>query len=668
MHVYLLSLKEGGYLSLPEDISDVMPSVDGGGRQEGVDYSDTNNQETGVAEADLLKTDGYYIYVLNGNALFIVGLPEFGQLGETASLPIEGYPNEILLAKETGDGRAVRAVVFSTIYTYDIHDSHPLTSFINGTDGGWDYPNSVLAKITVIDCANPLNPQVVQQFYLEGSYQTARRVESSVNMLAYSWTESYGLLYWPELPEEYYQLPPDDPLRMQMWTRAIRKTIEYNDDLISKLTLHDLVPVMFEVTNEGEVIPYDETLQGCGNFVIAEDGTSRGFTSLVSFDLLSSEVYFDTDHIVSNWSLVYASAETLLIAEPAQDWWWYWETEEFEEMTNIHRFDIAEPGEAFYTGSGRVDGTVLSQFSLSEYEGFIRVATTTGQWNRWWIENPPLTDNHVYVLAGDDSLEIVGQLNGIAVGERIWSARFIGEKGYLTTARTIDPLWTIDFSDPVNPAIRGHLEVPGVSTYLHPIAGGHLLTIGLGGDETGFDGSLKVSLFDVSDFSHPVLKATYTLSAAEGDDWSSWGSSEAVYQHKAFQYWAPRKMLAVPLGTSRSVCTNDFDCNYEYLSRLMLVSVDVDKGLSLYGSIDHSPFYNNDPSSFWCYQDIRRSIFMGDYLYAVSDRGITANHLDTLNLSASLQLPGSSCGFYWDIVRPEQDSGALRKGTPHFFQ
>ena len=653
MRAYLLSLADGEFYYLPrEDAADTAGSFDSGGRQEGVDYSGTNNQETGADEADLLKTDGYYMYTLNGNELFIVSVPEFGRIGETARLTIEGYPGEILLAKETPDGRAVKAAVFSTVYTYELDENHPLADRITSDDAIGYYPSSVLTKITIIDLADALNPRVARQFYLEGSYQTAREIDGSVHMLAYSCVEPYGLLYWPELPEEYYLLPYDDPLRKQMWTSAIASTIEHNDGIIAALTLKDLVPKMFEETGEGEIIAYEETAQGCGNFVVADDGASRGFTSIASFNLLGGEINFASDHIVSNWSLIYASTDTLLIAEPAQDWWWYYDTEELEEATNIHRFDISSPGEAVYTGSGRVSGTVLSQFSLSEYEGYVRVAATTGQWNRWWVESPPPTENHVYVLGGSDKLESMGQLDGIAAGETIWSARFMGEKAFLTTARNIDPLWTIDLSDPMNPQIIGSLEVPGVSTYLHPIADDRLLTIGMGGDETGFDGSIKVSLFDVSDFANPVLKSTYTLSAVEGDDWSSWGSSEATYEHKAFQYWAPKKLLAVPLSTSRYNCTDDYNCDYEYVSKLALVTVDAEQGLSLYGSIDHSAFYNSDPSSYWCYQDIRRSIFMGDYLYAMSDRGITASSLDSLSQTASFALPGSSCVTYWDGVEP----------------
>lgn len=651
MRVYLLSLQDVRYLDVPGGQVEADAPSDVGGRQEGVDYSGTNNQEAGVDEADFVKTDGYYIYVLNSDQLMILGVPEFGMLVEGASVQIEGYPNQMLLSKEISGGKAIRVVVFSTIYTNDILERHPMAEFIkNGSDDHGYYPSTILTKLTMIDLTGPDAPLVIRELYLEGSYQTARKVKSSIHMVAYSWMDVAGLRYWPELPDEYYRLDPEDPRRDQIWNEAIEEAIQYNDELIAQLTLENLVPMIYEVSNDGEVIEYDFTQQGCTNFIIAEDGVSRGFTSIFSLDLLSEKFSFEADHIVSNWSIIYASTDTLLIAEPAQDWWWYWDNDEYQEATNIHRFSIHSPGKAEYRGSGRVDGTVHNQFSLSEYKDFIRVATTTGQWNRWWIENPPALENHVYVLAGNDRLTVVGQIDGIAVGEQIWAARFIEERGYLVTFRNIDPLWTIDLSDPTNPTIMGELEVPGVSTYIHPLGDVHLLTIGLGGDDQGLDGSIKVSLFDVTDFNEPVITDNLTLTATEGEGWTSWGSSEATYEHKAFQYWNAKKMLAVPLSTNRYIYSG-YGYVYEYISRLMLISVDIANGFSIYGNVDHSIFYNSDPSNYWCYQDIRRSIFMGDYLYAISDRGITANNLDNMTLTASVALPGITCGPYWDEVQ-----------------
>jgi len=303
-----------------------------------------------------------------------------------------------------------------------------------------------------------------------------------------------------------------------------------------------------------------------------------------------------------------------------------------------------------YSGSGRVAGSIRNQFSLSEHEDYIRVASTTGQWARWWMEDPEPSSNHVFVLSGEDNLEVVGHIGGIAEGERIWSSRFVGDEGFLVTFRNIDPLWTIDLSDPTNPVIKGELEVPGVSTYIHPIADGRLLTIGYGGDEDGLDWRTQISLFDVTDFSNPSLADALPMVAAEGDDWNyAW--SEAAWEHKAFQYRAPKNMLAIPLSTYRY---NNNRGGYEYVSRLQLVKVDVDSGLSLYGSIDHSDFFNSESNRYWDWRDVRRSIYMGEYIYAISDRGITVHHLDSLEGMtelapvASYQLPGSGDDLYWE--------------------
>jgi len=167
MRAYLLSLADGNFYYLPpEEATDTAGSFDSGGRQEGVDYSGTNNQETGADEADLLKTDGYYMYTLNGSELIIVSVPEFGQIGETARLTIEGYPGEILLAKETPEGRAIKAAVFSTVYTYDMDDTHPLADRISSGDAIGYYPSAVLTKVTIVDLADAMNPRVERQFYL----------------------------------------------------------------------------------------------------------------------------------------------------------------------------------------------------------------------------------------------------------------------------------------------------------------------------------------------------------------------------------------------------------------------------------------------------------------------------------------------------------------------
>jgi len=209
-------------------------------------------------------------------------------------------------------------------------------------------------------------------------------------------------------------------------------------------------------------------------------------------------------------------------------------------------------------------------------------------------------------------------------------ARFILDKGYLVTFRSIDPLWTIDLQNSHAPRVIGELEVPGVSTYIHPLEDGHLLTIGYGGEEGGFlDWLPQVSLFDVTDFAAPALDSTLGLVPPTGEGWG-WGWSEALYEHKAFQYWAPKGLLAVPVSSYRYFedPASEWGYRYEYSARLDLVTVDPTTGLSAFGAVDHSRFFNSEEVSYcWFYPQVRRSIFMGDFIYTVSGFGVTAKDL-----------------------------------------
>jgi uncharacterized secreted protein with C-terminal beta-propeller domain len=280
---------------------------------------------------------------------------------------------------------------------------------------------------------------------------------------------------------------------------------------------------------------------------------------------------------------------------------------------------------------------------MDEEDGYLRMATTSNMWNRWWVDDPAPATNHVYVLdLQGHKLVQTGHLGDIAKGERIFAARFEGNRGYLVTFAQVDPLFTLDVSDPHAPRVVGELEVPGFSTYIHPIADDKILTIGVGGDENGANWRTQVSMFDVSDFAAPQLTDTEEL-VPEG----SYGWSEALYEHKAFQYFAPKKMLAIPLSSYDLDQQNGW---YTYQSKLELVNVDPDTGLSHRGTIDHSQFFNVDENNYWWPSvDIRRSIFMGDYIYAISDKGITVNALDDLSEVAEAPLPGwqPGPGYYY---------------------
>ncbi len=565
-------------------------------RTPGQDFSTTNNQEAGVDEADFVKTDGYRIYVLNSNRLHIFDVPSFGQLAPLSSTELEGQPQELLVDREAG-----RAVVFSTIHVERFPEGHPVRAEIGSLlDGRWYWRVHQLSKITVLDISNPGEPSLLRELYMEGNYQTARLVDGTVRAGIFGQLEVPGLYDW-------YNYGNDLDAGK---ARALRK--------LARAELADLIPRIYERSASGSLRQHQLSTGDCRSFYRPMNSHGSGVTSLFSLDLFADRLKFDADHVVSNSPTIYASDDRLVIAERANDSWWYWWNEDVPELLNLHVFDSEVAGKSLYIGSGRVEGQLHNQFSIDEHNGFIRVATTSNFQDRWWRERSWSPENHLFVLGKDGGhFEVVGHLDGIAKNERIFSARLVGDRGYLVTFERVDPLFTLDLSDPTNPKVVGELEIPGFSTYLHPLDDDRLLSIGVGGDEFGATWDAQVSMYDVSDFANPTQADVQELTSA-----GSWGTSEALYEHKAFQYFAPKGLLAVPVSSYGNSASG-----WNYSSQLRLIRVN-GMSLSPYGTIDHSDLYNSGSDTYWSYVDIRRSIFMGNYIYAISDRGITVHSLE----------------------------------------
>ena len=668
------------------------------GGEQGVDFSGTNNQEQGVDEADFVKTDGSFVYMINkgysdygrypSGKLHILDIPEDGNISYLSNISIEGRPTEMLLVDD-------KAVVYSNVQIYSYYeDKHILddvvkmerkapTNIDSSTDSsdedsskesedtiidydyGHYYRTTSFTKLTVLDLTNRSLPQITKELYIEGNYQTARESGGTVRMVSYGWMEIDGLKTWLDFSDyrTYWELDWDSSKREQIWMEVMNETIEYNDKVIDQTPLDNLLPRIHEkFENNITTHKYTESGDGnCQNFASASDSTGQGITSVMTLDLLEENFSFNADHILSNWATVYASGDVMVMAEASQSSWWFWGDDEsdYQEMTNLHVFDISNPGQTDYIASGRINGTIQDQFSLSEHNGNIRVCSTTGQWGRWWMDDPEPMLSHVFVLGlntDETEYEVIGKVGDIAPDESIWSARFIGDKAYIVTFRNIDPLWTIDLSEPTDPKIIGELKIPGVSTYIHPVGDTHLLTIGIAGDDDGLDwGVTQISFFDVSDFSNPILESELKLNPApNGENGWSYSHSEATYEHKAFQYWESDGLLAIPMSTSRwvenSIMEDGKEYNYygyEYVSKLMLINATPNQPLEIYNeNIDHSSYYESRYS--WDSPDIKRSMFMGggDYIYAISEKAITAHNVATMEKTGSVELPSDKKPTY----------------------
>jgi hypothetical protein len=287
---------------------------------------------------------------------------------------------------------------------------------------------------------------------------------------------------------------------------------------------------------------------------------------------------------------------------------------------------------------------------MDEYKGYFRVATTAsveteaGEASTSW-SGQTTTVNRVNVLAEKAGrLNVIGETKDLARGERIYSVRFMGDRGYVVTFRQVDPLYTLDLSKPTKPVAVGELKVPGFSTYIHPLDPNHLLTIGVHQPDPASgapwsDRSMKLTIFDVTDFAKPKQKFTQLVGTAHG--WS-----EAAYEHKAFNYFAQRGLLAIPFSDYEYDYYGGGDYWSSFVSEVRVYDIDAAKGITPLGALSLRDVYvkQNDYSWNSYYSPwIRRSVMAADdqgneYVYAIADVGIRVAKVGALDTPLSTAL------------------------------
>jgi len=581
------------------------------------DYTQTNNQVAGVDEADFVKNDGTRIFVLSGDTLYANKSWPAAELAIQGRLKIEGWPREMFI--EGTD----QAVVFSSVYRW-----YPLSNS-QGVDClnmrcGYFWSNTT--KVTVVDVSDLSTLRVTQEYYLPGNYESARKVGSSVRMvISDNFNFPPNFKWSPDYEPGLYE----DKARLRA---AYDKIIADDEKAIRSQTLAEWVPAARSVIGGQEtILPHP-----CSAFSRVNAPTRLGTVSVVTLDLATPNT-IDRTSILAEPGEIYASASNLYIA--TRHWWW-WPAPGQRDTTYLHKFDITQPDKANYVASGTVDGHLVDQFSMDENQaGFFRVATTIGTrvvdaanaWGR--VE----TTNRVSVLGENDgALEVVGQSEDLATGERIMSARFIEDKGFITTFRQVDPLFTFDMSDPRSPKKLGELTVPGFSNYMHPIDATHLLTIGtfVPPNTTNWMArALQLAIFDVSDMHHPQQTFTQLVG-------TSYGWSEAQYEHKAFNYFPAKKLLAIPFYDWNTAYAGPYYWDY-FTSDLRVYGVDTATGFTPKGAVSMRDLYQVHNYYNWSYYwtpSVRRSVMADDFVYAISDSGIRVSNIANLSAPISTAL------------------------------
>ena len=592
------------------------PSADGstlsGGEESLPSHSTTNVQVAGVDEPDIVKTDGTYLYVVADNTVFI----------------LRAYPvmNAVILSRISMDNvsisnifiRGDKLVVFGNTggyYPYPILYGEKVAAI--DTIYPW-YGGVSKTVIDVYDITDRGTPVLSKDVRIDGSYFDARLIDEYVYVVATEYTneiyrtvdEKNYTLTVPEISidEENSTIPPED--------------IYYVD-----------VPELSDTMSHVISINLDTNAVDEKSFML---GSSQ--TMYVSLDNIFLASYHYPYYPIATNGRVSSSTST-------------------QESTIVHKISITS-GNISYVAQGEVPGHILNQFSMDEHNGFFRIATTISNYN---VENGQ-PSNNIYVLGKD--LSVVGKIENIAPGESIYAARFLGDRAYLVTFVQVDPLFTVDLSDPYNPRILGELKIPGYSEYLHPYDETHIIGIGkevdpsIDADKVHTPGAvyytailgLKIALFDVSDIEHPVEEAKVVI-GNRGTD------SPALYDHKAFLFDREKQLLVIPVSlyeipqqvfsdingsniTEISPDWGQFTFQGAYVYRLTL-----ENGFEYQGRITHqSPeeIQQMTKNYYWYWgsgnTDITRSLYIGNVLYTISGAMVKMNDLSDLSELASISL------------------------------
>jgi len=306
---------------------------------------------------------------------------------------------------------------------------------------------------------------------------------------------------------------------------------------------------------------------------------------------------------------MYVSLSNMYLAVPNTTAWILPEKAgETREETLIYRVKF-DREKVTCEAEGSVSGYVLNQFSMDEYNGFFRITTTK------WVDNT--SQNSLFIL--DMGMEIVGRLKNLAPGERIYSARFMGERCYLVTFEQVDPFFVIDVGNPAEPRVLGYLKIPGFSGYLHPYDEDHVIGIGKQ------DNNLKLSLFDVTNVNAPIERAKYLV---QGD----WSDSAALWDHKALLFDKSKQLLALPVSIWWTSVENDTYYVEGYWQGAYVLDISLE-GFTLEGRISH--LNATDPYDFGF--EVRRVLYIDNVLYTVSDKIVQLHDLESLELMNELK-------------------------------
>lgn len=543
-------------------------------------YSTTNTHEAGVDEPDLVKTDGDRVITVTRGVLRVVDATT-----RKVSATLRLVPRE-----QSWDQAELL-----------IHGDRALVLF----QGGGYFPAAAKTRpgatgptYVLVDLSG--EPRVLGSMTVHGQHVDARQVGSAVRLVVRS---------QPEIAFPEYKRGESD-----------EEVLEANRRAVLSAPAEAWLP-----SYEVEAGDARRTARvSCDRVSHPSAFTGTSMLTIHTLDLAAAEPFGSLAPIsvAADGDTVYGTATSLYVSSNPS--WWLARPVDVvtdspsptptspPERTEVHRFDVTAPGAPRYVASGAVPGRLLNQYSMSEYDGHLRVATTSDA-EVFGSAGAGASRSGVYVLDAA-TLTQTGAVTGLGRGERIYSVRFADDLGYVVTFRQTDPLYALDLRDPAAPKVTGELKITGYSAHLQPAGKGRLIGIGQEASEAGRTLGTQISLFDVGDPAAPAVLARYHQEKS---------GSEAEWDPHAFLYW-PRTGLAVLPLTSWT--------EGGVVGSAALALRIADDGITKLGVVRHPGPAQNDGRDGFVPGDqgIRRSLVIGDSLWTLSDLGLKVSDAATL--------------------------------------
>lgn len=562
-------------------------------------FTTTNVQVEGIDEGDIVKTDGKYLYVMKSSEVVVMKVFPTKDAQKIVSLGLEdARPIEMLLYDN-------KLVVFSWMYSSRIPEYEEKED-VSESEVRHSYYAPEFVYVSIFDVEDKKDIELERELYFSGDYQTSRMKDGYMYLVT---------------NEDIYDY--DNPVPTYMDT-------EGSGEFENSCLCEDVA-----ILDENYVYPMN--------------------TNVTVLNLNDEDADPKTEAFVGMTETVYMSNDNLFLVSRDYGYGRGWIQEsltpgehEYKEKSVITKLTY-DQNKVEYDSRVDFEGHLLNQFSLDEYEGYLRIAGTEGDvWGG---------DSENFLMVFDKDMDKVSEIGDLAKGEKIYSARFYGNTGVIVTFKKVDPLFVFDLSDPEKPVLEGELKIPGYSDYLH--FWDEDIVIGLGKDtvaasDEATDGrnldfawyqGLKLALFDISDPNDPKGLAKMVI----GDRGSD---SQALHNHKAFVLDRKHNRIILPVSIAEvepSECGR-YEGHDEYYSCYGdtvwqgAYMVEIDKkwgkvtGMSEAGRVTHYPeSYDGYYSSYGDYA-VKRNVVIDDVLVSISDERVKLNDIESTDLFEDIDI------------------------------